>query len=403
MKYSVPGLVMTDHELEVPLDHADPNGEQITLFAREVAEPEGRAKPYLVYLQGGPGFEAPRPTGSPRGPAWLDRALKDFRVLLLDQRGTGRSTPVHGGETAEYLTCFRADSIVRDAELLRLALGSAPWSVLGQSFGGLCVFSYLSLAPEGLREAFVTGGVPGIGVPVDDVYRATFARMVDRNRRYYERFPGDRERVRALMLHLDRHDVRLPGGDPLTSRRLRTHGNKLGMSDGAESLHYLLELPPESPAFLHDAADELGLARNPIYALLHEACWADGGVTNWSAARVRPEIFDSQPELFTGEHIFPWLFEDYGTLAGAREVAHELAAVDWPRLYDPGVLAANTVPTAAAIYTEDLYVERRFSEETVASTPNLRGWVTSEYDHNGVRVDGERILGRLIDLTRGRA
>ena len=123
--YAVPGLVMVDHELEVPLDHADPLGEQITIFAREVAEPEGRAKPFLVYLQGGPGFEAPRPTGSPRGPAWLDRALKDFRVLMLDQRGTGRSTPVHGGEPAEYLTHFRADSIVRDAELLRAALGLA--------------------------------------------------------------------------------------------------------------------------------------------------------------------------------------------------------------------------------------------------------------------------------------
>jgi pimeloyl-ACP methyl ester carboxylesterase len=394
---------MTDHELEVPLDHADPLGEQITVFAREVAEPEGRGKPFLVYLQGGPGNEAPRPTGSPRAPSWLDRALRDFRVLLLDQRGTGRSTPVSGAESAAYLKHFRADSIVRDAELLRSALDSPPWSVLGQSFGGLCAFSYLSLAPDGLREAFVTGGVPGIGVPVDEVYRATWARMIERNRRYYERFPEDRERVRALLLHLDRHDVRLPNGDPLTSRRLRTHGNKLGMSAGAETLHYLLELPPESPAFLHDAADELGIARNPIYALLHEACWADGGVTNWSAERMRPAVFDDQPELFTGEHILPWLFEDYGALAPARAVAHELALTEWPRLYDPDVLASNRVPAAAAIYTEDLYVERGFSEATVASTPNLHGWVTSEYDHNGVRVDGERILGRLIDLVRGRA
>ena len=400
---SLPGLVLGDHELEVPLDHADPNGEQITIFAREVAEPEGRAKPFLVYLQGGPGFEAPRPTGSPRGPSWLDRALKDFRVLLLDQRGTGRSTPVHGAEAAEYLTHFRADSIVRDAERLRAALGSPPWSVLGQSFGGLCVFSYLSFAPEGLREAFVTGGVPGIGVPVDDVYRATFARVIERNRRYYARFPQDLERVRALMLHLDRHDVRLPNGDPLTSRRLRTHGNKLGMSDGAERLHYLLELPPESPAFLHDAADELGIARNPIYALLHEACWADGRVTNWSAERMRPAVFDERPELFTASTSSRGCSRTTARWHRRARSRTSWPRYEWPRLYDPEVLAANTVPTAAAIYTEDLYVERRFSEETVASTPNLHGWVTSEYDHNGVRVDGERILGRLIDLVRGRA
>jgi pimeloyl-ACP methyl ester carboxylesterase len=403
VSYTVPGLVLTDHELAVPLDHAQPDGERITVFAREVAEPEGREKPFLVFLQGGPGFEATRPTGSPRDPGWIDRALKEFRVLLLDQRGTGRSTPVNGLESADYLKHFRADSIVRDAEALREALGVERWSVLGQSFGGLCVFTYLSFAPDGLREAFVTGGVPGIGVPIDDVYRATFERMIERNRRYYARFPEDRERMLALVQRLDAEDVRLPTGDRLTARRLRTHGNKLGMSDGPETLHYILELPPDSPAFLHDAADDLGIARNPIYALLHEACWADGGVTNWSAERMRPAIFDSQPELFTGEHIFPWLFEDYGAFAGARDAADALAAHEWPRLYDPDVLAANTVPTAAAIYTEDLYVERAFSEETAAAVPNLHAWVTSEYDHNGLRVDGERILGRLIDLVRGRA
>ena len=113
MSYTLRGLVLEDHELQVPLDHADPLGEQITIFAREVAEPEGRDKPFLLYFQGGPGQESPRPTGNPRGPGWLDRALKDFRVLLLDQRGTGRSTPVSGRESAEYLRHFRADSIIR--------------------------------------------------------------------------------------------------------------------------------------------------------------------------------------------------------------------------------------------------------------------------------------------------
>ena len=162
-----PGIVLTEHELAVPLDHERPGGEQITVFAREVAALDGADRPYLVYLQGGPGHESPRPTRN--APSWVERALKDFRVLMLDQRGTGRSTPIGTlpgrtpAEQAEYLTHFRADSIVRDAELLRGALGAEPWSVLGQSFGGLCVVTYLSLAPEGLREALITGGVPALG------------------------------------------------------------------------------------------------------------------------------------------------------------------------------------------------------------------------------------------------
>src|ERR1700754_4969142 len=119
------GLVLVEHELDVPLDHARPEGEQITVFAREVADPDGRDRPFLVLLQGGPGSEAPRPTRHPSGPGWLDRALQDFRVLMLDERGTGRSTPVGSlpgmtpEEQAGYLTHFRADSIVRDAELVR--------------------------------------------------------------------------------------------------------------------------------------------------------------------------------------------------------------------------------------------------------------------------------------------
>jgi hypothetical protein len=86
----IPGLVLTEHEFSVPLDHVDPGGERITVFAREVAEPDGLERPFLVYFEGGPGSEAPRPTRRPSSPGWLDRALREFRVLMLDQRGTGR-------------------------------------------------------------------------------------------------------------------------------------------------------------------------------------------------------------------------------------------------------------------------------------------------------------------------
>jgi pimeloyl-ACP methyl ester carboxylesterase len=404
-----PGLVLVEHEFSVPLDHSRTGGERITVFAREVADPDGRDRPFLLFLQGGPGFEAARPTRHPTDPGWLDRALADFRVLMLDQRGTGRSSPVGSlgalspGEQAERLAHFRADSIVRDAEWIRRELGAEPWSVLGQSFGGLCVTSYLSIAPEGLREAFITGGLPPLGPDIDDVYRATYARTLERNRCYYERYPADRERVRSLHEHVTAHDVRLPSGDRLTAGRLRQLGGVLGMSDGAERLHYLLELPRDAPAFLHDVDAAPPYARNPLYAILHEACWADGGTTNWAAERLLPGDYADAPELFTGEHVYPWMFEEYGALRPLRDAAQILAERTWPRLYDPERLRANTVPVAAAIYTDDMYVERAFSERTAAVIRGLRPWITSEYEHNGLRADGDRILGHLIDLARGRA
>ena len=60
--YHVPGAVLTEREHRVPLDHAGPDGRSISVFTREVADPDGLDRPYLVFLQGGPGFEAARPT-----------------------------------------------------------------------------------------------------------------------------------------------------------------------------------------------------------------------------------------------------------------------------------------------------------------------------------------------------
>jgi pimeloyl-ACP methyl ester carboxylesterase len=402
------GLVLVEHEFSVPLDHGLPDGERITVFAREVADPDGRERPYLVFFQGGPGMEASRPTRHPSGPGWLDRALADFRVLMLDQRGTGRSSPIGTlpgltpQEQADRLTHFRADSIVRDAEWIRRELGVESWSVLGQSFGGFCVTTYLSIAPGGLREALITGGLPPIGRPTDDVYGATYRRMLERNRHYYERYPQDRERVIALRQSLESATVRLPSGDRLTGRRFRQLGTLLGMSDGAEHLHYLLELPVDSPAFLHDLAASTAFSRNPLYAVIHEACYADGCATLWSAERLLPAEYQA-PELFTGEHVYPWMFDEYGALQPLREAAGILARHAWPRLYDAAALRTNEVPVAAAIYANDIYVERAFSEETAQTVRGLRPWITSEYEHNGLRADGERVLGHLLDLVRGRA
>ena len=407
LRRQIPGLILNEREHSVPLDHANPDGPRISVFTREVADPDGQDRPLLVFLQGGPGSEAPRPSRTDSSPGWLERALADFRVLMLDQRGTGRSSPIGTSlpgtpsEQADYLAHFRADSIVADAEWIRRELGVERWSVLGQSFGGFCATRYLSAAPEGLREVLFTGGVPPLEAHIDDVYRATYARMRERNERFYERYPEDRELVLGLLSRLEEAPLILPTGDRLGPGRLRELGGVLGMSDGNERLHYLLELDPDSPAFLHDAEEMTTFARNPIYAILQEACWADGGATNWSAQRILAEQEDWPAEFFVGEHVFPGRFN--GTaLEPLREATELLAQREWPPLYDLERLKSNEVPAAALIYADDPYVERVFSEETARTVPGLRAWLTNEYDHDGLRKDGERVLGRLLDLVRGR-
>src|SRR5690349_19899812 len=60
-----PGTVLTDRFFAVPLDHQRPDREQIEVFAREVvaADKADADLPWLLFLQGGPGFGAQRPEG----------------------------------------------------------------------------------------------------------------------------------------------------------------------------------------------------------------------------------------------------------------------------------------------------------------------------------------------------
>jgi pimeloyl-ACP methyl ester carboxylesterase len=303
-----PGTILTDRVFAVPLDHGRPGGEQIEVFGREVvaAGQAGADLPWLLFLQGGPGFPAPRPVGRE---SWLDRALADYRVLLLDQRGTGRSSPVNrqtlsrlgsAQAQADYLGHFRADSIVLDAELIRRELaGDVPWSVLGQSFGGFCAVSYLSFAPHGLREVFITGGLPGLTATADEVYRRTYRTVLAKNAAHYERYPADVARAQQVASYLTEHDVRLPSGAPLSVQAFQSAGQVLGQGSGSHALHYLLENPfadgELSDAFRYEVMSRLSFAAAPLYALLHEACYAQGSATRWAAQRVRAEFAEFDP------------------------------------------------------------------------------------------------------------
>ena len=417
------GMDLTDYEFAVPLDHDQPSGESLSIFARAVrnSEQSAASRPWLVFLQGGPGFPGPRPLNNI---GWLKRALDDYHVLLLDSRGNGRSSVVlpqtlprrgNARAQADYLMHFRADSIVRDAELIRRHLvgEDEPWSVLGQSYGGFCAVHYLSAHPHGLREVFITGGLPPLSGSPDDYYRHTYPEVQRKTRNFFARYPADRALCSRILEHLHRHEVALPTGGRLTVRRFQQVGFMLGFDDGMENLHYLLESAfcsgvngdEMSRPFLRTLENSQSFETNPIFAVLHEMCYTQGAAARWSAQRIRGEFPDMdwapgrQPSL-TGEMIYPWMFDDYPGLRPLRDVAELLAAEErWPALYDPAQLARNTVPGVAAIYAEDMYVPRALSERTAASIGGLKVWLTNEYEHNGLR-SSPAVFERLLALRR---
>ncbi|KAK6140802.1 hypothetical protein DH2020_025456 [Rehmannia glutinosa] len=393
---------------------------------------EGRTRPpFLLYLQGGPA-----------------------------QRGTGLSTPLTSSsmsqfnsaeELADYLKHFRADSIVNDAEFIRKrlvrfqALDSVGTGckdsfsdvnvfmfghtmvvtlVSLQSYGGFCAVTYLSFAPQGLKQVLLTGGIPpiGSGCTADAVYRACFEQVMHQNGKYYRRFPQDIEIVHEVVKYLAEAEgggVPLPSGGILTPRGLQLLGlSALGSSTGFERLHYMFErawdpiLVPGAPkrisyVFLNAYERWLDFDTNPLYALMHESIYCQGASSSWSAHRIRAEnenqfdaikaVNEGRPVLFTGEMIFPWLFDEIHALRPFKDAAHLLAEKnDWPPLYDVTSLRNNK------FYYEDVYVNFKLVMETASKIAGIRLWITNEYMHSGLRDAGDQVLDHLLGMLNGK-
>ncbi|KAL7509456.1 hypothetical protein ACHAWX_000761 [Stephanocyclus meneghinianus] len=413
----------------------------------------------------------------------------------MDQRGTGRSSPItkqrlqkkfpelfsfdnSSGqddtspamqlaqakfskaltEATEYLTKFRADSIVRDAEWIKDSLiradsaveeetfgdnFSRPWgAALGQSFGGFCIMTYLSSITNPPKLCLLTGGIAPMNTPVREVYDRLWLRVRERNLRYYEQYPGDVAVVKRIVRKLMTDVVKLPSGGVLTARRFLQLGLGLGGTPGVyfATLHSLI-----NSAFLDDEGDEMSLAflkqvenqqsfdDAPLYFLLHESIYADGpGATEWAAHASYESIIKSpnkdfdfehsvnntiEPTLFFGEMVFPWMGHgDFVEVSGygMRMLSEALAMKsDWLPLFDSSNMRAALVGSgdtppktkaAAAVYYDDMYVDFDCSMKLVRQGNPLEGlkvWVTNEYQHSGLRDDGATIVQKLLGMAKG--
>ncbi len=470
--YHVPGLAVEEHAIDVPLDwrglepallamglgmrrgaFPDPipgAPESLRLFYRAISAPE-RAHdelPLLIYLQGGPGGEGPRPI-TPESDGWIAEAVKRFRVILPDQRGTGRSSRVSGKTMArikaaaeaqgaeparaqaDFLKRFLAPSIVRDFEYLRLvAFEGRPWVTLGQSYGGFLTLSYLSSYPTGIGAAFTAGGIPHVPADADEVYAHTFPRMERKTRAYYDRYPGDATRVAAVADRVAAGGVTLPDGSPLTVRRLQLLGSDFGMKPSFERMHWLFDHAfeegdgtPEaalaaaggdpssielSDGFLQAVLERTNTARNPLYWTLQELIYADGTSrpADWAAERAWRELpgfaVDERPLLFTGEACFPWMFAECPELKPfAAAVETLMSDTEFDRVYDLARLAQNEVPLDAAVYFDDMYVDAALQLDTLERVGASHAWVTNEFEHDGLH--GDRVFKHLLKeaLDRG--
>ncbi len=490
-----------------------PNQRAIKYVERSAMQ---NADDMVLYLQGGPGFGAPTPSvslGLGKGcGSWADAALHEIgyrRIVLMDQRGTGKSTPITkqtleqkfpylflldndddmtrietalsntmspkpdiekvqnaADEVTEYLSHFRADNIVYDSEFIRNALMAPlsfddenssiessdpkPWGCsLGQSYGGFCQMTYLSKVEHPPKIMLFTGGIAPMLSDTVEVYEKLWYRVRERNLRYYEMYPGDIQLVKVIVQKLLQQPVLLPSGGRLTAQRFLSLGISLGGAPSSfASLHELLSsafVGSSLAVFLGSRANELTFSvaflkqievqqsfdDHPIYFWLHESIYADGSgrsPTNWAADTAYNKLVSSAnsefdfrhtstissndtPTIFFGEHVFPWMSEDFAELRGVglRMVADQLAMKsDWSRLYDEekikAILCDERTRAAAAVYHDDMYVEFDACMKVIARDGPLgkcKVYVTNDYQHSGLRDGGAKLFTKLHGMAKG--
>lgn len=188
-------------EIEVLEDRSKPKGRKITIFAAVL--PANTLSPKedpLLILAGGPGQAAS--TLAPFA-SRLNEVRRARDVILIDQRGTGRSSPMNcdafkprddealetnpvprarlcadelraqGVDAAQYTTTAWID----DLEAMREALGYARWNLWGGSYGTRAAQEYLRRYPDHIRTVTLDAVVPPSMIATLDVWRTRQATL----------------------------------------------------------------------------------------------------------------------------------------------------------------------------------------------------------------------------------
>jgi pimeloyl-ACP methyl ester carboxylesterase len=117
----------------------------VTLHVRAVGDPD--AARVLIAVHGGPGLSLEAMA------AYEELVAPGRRVVLYDQRGSGRSSDPAGG-------AFTLEHHVADLEAVRAWAGVDGVAILGQSWGGAVAAAYAAQHPERVDALVLVGAIP---------------------------------------------------------------------------------------------------------------------------------------------------------------------------------------------------------------------------------------------------
>lgn len=269
-------------DMEVPLDYGQPQGRKIQLHVAVIPASGKAPQPDpLFFFAGGPGQSAVASTL----PMWpvFSKVLQHRDVVLIDQRGTGRSTPLKcpleeslelvaddallRRKTRECLEqqqldvrYFTSRQAVADVDLVRKALGYGQINLMGVSYGTRMAQLVLREYPERVRSIILDAVLPlevVVGIDFADNLAASLQKLFlhcateDGCSQAFPELEDDWRRYLALSLDEERQ---MHMEHPRTGESLELEVSRQGLDAAVRMLSYASETRTLLPLLIHAAA-----------------------------------------------------------------------------------------------------------------------------------------------------
>ena len=276
--------------LSVPENPAEPDGRTIALNVARVPASGRKAKPDPLFLfAGGPGQAATE--------AWLlvagalRKVNEDRDVILIDQRGTGKSNPLKCPEmdledalstdwgamealTRECLNGLDGDPRfytttigMQDYDAVRAALGYQQINLWGASYGTRAAQVYLRLFPDRVRSVVLDSVVPQeLALGVDHALKLDQAvfRVLDACNADAEcgsAFPDTAEQLRDLVASLEARPVQTRIEHPSTGEPIELAFDRDTLAASLRFLMYSSDSQALLPLLISEAATTGDMSR----------------------------------------------------------------------------------------------------------------------------------------------
>jgi pimeloyl-ACP methyl ester carboxylesterase len=412
--------------LLVPENPARPGGRRIRLaFARIPAISRSKHPDPLFLLAGGPGMAAT--TFYAMTAPVFARIHRDRDIVLVDQRGTGKSNPLNcpeddegdadgGGSAvaAETRHCleilsskadvaqYTTSVAVKDLDRVRQALGYQQINLYGVSYGTRVAQQYLRRFPQQTRSLILDGVVPpelsfgaGMAIDAERSLERILARC-GRERECQSRFGDPQQDYHSLWATLQAHPVPVSVADPSTGDPRHFEFTSSHLATVLRLSIYSAEPTALLPLLLHETTSSKDFAHIATQYLLLSRSYTDViavGMNNTVACTEDIPFYDpKRVERSVLEHTF----------LGASQLDALLAVCKiWPHgPIDPDFHAPlhSDVPALLLSGSDDPVTPPEYGEEARRGLSNSLHVVLKDFGHGQLAAPCvDRVMEQFIE------